>query len=122
VHGEAPVTKALLREAGMTLVQTQGDMWSSRDGELTINNERVPNQIMLHQKLRELKQDVPIARFLEKYFPEEKYARLRNSVIDRQKDMMLLTPIGASTFSLRDEWWLVRIGFNIVLRKDTAPC
>src|SRR3981081_4812086 len=32
VHGEAPVTRALLREAGLSLLPIQGTQWTGEDG------------------------------------------------------------------------------------------
>ena len=32
VHGEAPVTRALMREAGLSLVPIEGTRWSARNG------------------------------------------------------------------------------------------
>src|SRR3989344_1207274 len=51
VHGDSPIMKSLSREADMTLIQAQGDMWNSYGGEVTINSERVPNQNELHKAL-----------------------------------------------------------------------
>jgi len=51
VHGEALVTKSLAQEAGMTLIETEGDMWSSRDGELSLSDVLIPDQYILHDKL-----------------------------------------------------------------------
>ncbi len=51
VHGEALVTKSLAQEASMTLIEVEGDMWSSRDGELSLSDVLIPDQYILHDKL-----------------------------------------------------------------------
>src|SRR3989344_2444795 len=55
VHGDSPIMKSLSREADMTLIQTQGDMWNSYGGEGTIKSERDPNQKEMHKAPGELK-------------------------------------------------------------------
>ncbi|OGF52269.1 hypothetical protein A3I27_01910 [Candidatus Giovannonibacteria bacterium RIFCSPLOWO2_02_FULL_43_11b] len=129
-HGEAHITKALAKEAGMTLILTQGDMWNSRDGEVTVNSEPIPNQDELHKKLRELKSDLPIAEFLEKYFSEEKYARLRNSIIRMVEGYDAGDVNRISTFTLREEWlgggeWLqyrIKEGYGAMLKFLEREC
>src|SRR3989338_197100 len=130
VHGDSPIMKSLSREADMTLIQTQGDMWNSYGGEVTINSERVPNQNELHKALGELKSDLPIAEFLEKYFPGEKYIGLRNSVFGIVEGYDAADPARASTFSLRDEWlggqdWLqyrLKEGYGAMLKFLELGC
>ena len=130
VHGDSPIMKSLSREADMTLIQTQGDMWNSYGGEVTINSERVPNQNELHKALGELKSDLPIAEFLEKYFPGEKYIGLRNSVFGIVEGYDAADPARASTFSLRDEWlggqdWLqyrIKEGYGAMLKFLESEC
>lgn len=124
VHGEAPITKELFNEAGITMSKTEGDMWNSHDGELTINSERIPNQAELHPKLKELKSDVPIADFFNKYFPDEKYLRMRNAILDMVEGYDAADPNKISTFALRDEWlsggeWLqyqIKEGYGPMLK------
>ncbi len=130
VHGEAHLAKSLMKEAGMTLIQTQGDMWNSYGGEVTINSERVPNQDELHKALGGLKNDMPIADFLEKYFSGEKYVGLRNSVFGIVEGYDAADPARASTFSLRDEWlggqdWLqyrIKEGYGAMLKFLESEC
>jgi monoamine oxidase len=104
VHGEALVTKSLAQEAGMTLIETEGDMWSSCDGELTINGVSIPDQDILHDKLRALGEDMPISTFLDRYFSEERFAPLRKAILDMVQGYDAANPDRVSTFELREEW------------------
>src|SRR5258708_7871282 len=56
VHGKAPVTRALAKEAGLTYVSTDhgGEVWSVRDGEPIKTDWSMPDQEILHKKLAEL--------------------------------------------------------------------
>lgn len=104
VHGEALVTKSLAQVAGMTLIETEGDMWSSRDGELTINGVLIPDQDILRDKLRALEEDMPISSFLDRHFSQEHFAPLRKAILDMVQGYDAADPERVSTFELRDEW------------------
>src|ERR1700757_3808613 len=55
VHGDSPVTTALLREAGLSLVPVVGTRWSVRGGVLSPTGPAFPHADRLHQLLAELK-------------------------------------------------------------------
>ncbi|MBI5003708.1 FAD-dependent oxidoreductase [Candidatus Kaiserbacteria bacterium] len=92
VHGDAPVTKSLVAAAGMTLIETHGDMWSSRDRNFTINDQVIPDQDLLHEKLRALDHDMSISEFLEKNFPGEQYDLLHKAIIEMVKGFDAANP------------------------------
>jgi len=104
VHGPAPITKSLIREAGLTFVPMEGEIWSAHSGKLAKAEHTMPYQDLLHEKLKALEQDMPIAAFLDKNFREEKYAMLRNLVIKMVEGYDAADPNKISTFSLREEW------------------
>ena len=54
VHGEAPITKALAKEAGLTFVSVMdGEIWNSYGGALFKQKDFLPsNQELLFQKLK----------------------------------------------------------------------
>src|SRR5262249_20566529 len=60
VHGAAPVTRALLREAGLALSPMQGSRWSVRGGVFGLS-ESPPHADRLHRALLELQTDLPVA-------------------------------------------------------------
>lgn len=130
MHGEAPLTTSLAKEAGMTLLLTKGDMWNSYNGNITLNNELIPDQDVLHEKLKELEQDLPIADFFEKYIPEEKYAAMRGAVLGMVEGYDAADPKRISTFALRDEWlgggaWLqyrIKEGYGALLKFLESEC
>src|SRR6266480_3335072 len=43
VHGAAPVTRALMREAGLALVPIEGVRWSTRKGAFSPAESQVPH-------------------------------------------------------------------------------
>lgn len=104
VHGSALVTKALLKEAGLTYVASDGELWNSRAGELTQEEGFLPDQEILHKHIRGLKEDMPIEDYLNMHFRGEKYATLRNGIIKMVEGYDAAHPNKISTFSLREEW------------------
>src|SRR5262245_25260022 len=59
IHGKAPITRSLMAEAGLTYVYMGGEVWSVRDGEPVKTTWDMPDEDILHEKLQELKNDMP---------------------------------------------------------------
>jgi len=104
VHGEAPVTRGLLREAGLSLLPIQGTQWTEEDGELSREGPQELHEAEFHKALRELKDDLTVAEFLRRYFAGHEYGRLRHSIERMVEGYDAADPERASTLALRDEW------------------
>jgi monoamine oxidase len=104
VHGEAPVTRALLREAGLSLSPIAGTRWSVRDGVFSQNEAPAPHEDRFYRVLAELEADVPIAQFLKRHFAGRQYEELRRSITRVVEGYDAADPARASTLALRDEW------------------
>jgi monoamine oxidase len=104
VHGEAPVTHGLLREAGLSLLPIRGTRWTMEDGKLVRGESQDPLEAELHKALQELKNDLPVAEFLRRYFAGPEHDRLRHSIKRMVEGYDAADPERASTFALRDEW------------------
>jgi monoamine oxidase len=59
------VTRALMREAGLSLVPIEGTRWGARNGAFSPNDSQLSHATLLHRALSELKTDLPIAEFLK---------------------------------------------------------
>ena len=70
VHGAAPVTRALMREARLSLSPIKGTRWSARSGAFSPNGTPPPHAARFHQALMGLERDLPIAEFLETHFAD----------------------------------------------------
>ena len=68
VHGEAPVTRELLREAGLSLLPIEGMQRTVVEGKLLREDLLETDEAELHTALRELKDDVTVAEFLRRQF------------------------------------------------------
>jgi phytoene dehydrogenase-like protein len=104
VHGEAPLTHGLLREAGLSLLPIQGTQWTAEDGKLSREGPQELHEAEFHKALRELKDDLTVAEFLRRYFAGHEYGRLRDSIERMVEGYDAADPERASTLVLRDEW------------------
>jgi monoamine oxidase len=104
VHGEAPVTRALLREAGLALVSVHGTRWNVKHGIFSRDEAPDLSADRLRQALAELKVDVTVADFLKRHFAGPEHSRLRHSIVRRVEGYDAADPALASTLALRDEW------------------
>lgn len=104
VHGAAPVTRALMREARVSLSPRGGTRWSVRTGALSPAEAALPHAARFYQALREVTADLPIAEFLETQFADRRYDELRRSITRTVEGYDAADPRRASTLALRDEW------------------
>src|SRR5437763_16029046 len=65
IHGAAPVTRGLMREAGLSLLPRGGTRWSTRTGALLLDDSSLPHADLFYGALATVKNDLPIAEFLE---------------------------------------------------------
>jgi monoamine oxidase len=106
IHGDAPVTKTLIADAGLTLLQGRrdGERLDMRGGTVSDRDDDAPGFELLPEKLAALKHDLPIAQFLDRNFTGEQFAALRRSIIRMTEGYDAADPNRASTFALREEW------------------
>jgi monoamine oxidase len=104
VHGEAPVTHGLLREAGLSLLPIQGTQWTVEDGKFSREESQDPHEAELHKALQELKDDLTVAEFLRRHFAGPEYNRLRHFIERMVEGYDAADPERASILALREEW------------------
>jgi monoamine oxidase len=104
VHGAAPVTRALMREAGVALSPRGGTRWRVRAGALSPADSALPHADRFYRALRAVQADLPVAEFLETQFAEPQYDELRRSVTRTVEGYDAADPHRFSTLALRDEW------------------
>jgi monoamine oxidase len=104
VHGEAPVTLRLLREAKLSLLPSRGTRWRAERGKLSRRDVLNPHEAELQKALRELQDDLSIAEFLRRHFAGPQYDQLRYSITRMVEGYDAADPERASTLALRDEW------------------
>jgi monoamine oxidase len=109
VHGAASVTRALMREARLSLSPIQGRRWNIRGGAFS-PSKSPPYEDRLHAALMKLKTDLPVAEFLERHFADPQFSELRRAIKRMVEGYDAADPNKASTLALRDEWMDRRSG------------
>ncbi|HWB49325.1 MAG TPA: NAD(P)/FAD-dependent oxidoreductase [Stellaceae bacterium] len=104
VHGAAPVTRALMREAGISLSRRGGTRWSTRTGAWRPADPTLPDADRFNRALRAVEADLPIARFLETHFAGPQYDVLRRSITRTVEGYDAADPQRLSTLAFREEW------------------
>lgn len=104
VHGDAPVTSALVRAAGLSLLPTEGSRWDVERGVWSRDDAPPPHEDQLRRALAELRDDLPIQKFLETRFAGPEYDELRQTIVRTVEGYDAADPRRASTLALRDEW------------------
>ena len=104
VHGEAPVTRAVLRDARLALSPLAGTRWIKRDGAFSPRDPQPPHADRLYEALAALTVDLPVADFLGRHFGGEQYAELRRAITRMVEGYDAADPARASTLALREEW------------------
>lgn len=104
VHGAAPLTRALIREAGLSFVPRTGTRWRANAGVFSRLDRSLPHLEVFHQALAQVKTDLPIAEFLVQSFAGPTYAPLRRDVTRMVMGYDLADPGRASALAIRDEW------------------
>jgi monoamine oxidase len=110
IHGKAPVTRGLLREAQLPMQPIRGTRWRAEHGKFSRRQPEAPHEDELHQALQELQDDLPIAEFLRRHFAGPQYDQLRYSITRTVEGYDAADPERASTLALRDEWMNDGIG------------
>ncbi|SEM90619.1 NAD(P)/FAD-dependent oxidoreductase [Bradyrhizobium sp. OK095] len=104
VHGEAPVTRALLSEARLSLQEIEGTQWSFDGASFSRESRHDPHEAELHAVLGELKDDLTVTDFLRRHFAGPEYGRLRTSIERMVEGYDAADPARASILALREEW------------------
>jgi monoamine oxidase len=104
VHGEAPVTHGLLREAGLEVSPIKGTPRTMDDGKFLGRDNQSAHQAELQKALQDLTYDLTVAEFLRRHFAGPDYAVLRRTIERMAEGYDAADPERASTLVLRDEW------------------
>lgn len=130
VHGEAPVTRGLLREAGLSLLPIQGRRWTVNQGMLSRNEMPDSHTDRFYECLSKLEVDTTVTNFLKQHFAGAEYARLRHFVVRMVEGYDAADPARMSMLALRDEWtnsdrsMQARVlgGYGALIEVLTADC
>jgi monoamine oxidase len=104
VHGDVPLTMALLREANIAVDAMTGETYQIDNGEIRKEDFFGKEWDKLLRELKKLKQDLTMDRFLYSTFPGNAHAHLRAQVKAFVEGYNAADLRDASALALRDEW------------------
>lgn len=103
VHGDLPVSRALLEEAGIRMQSAAGEWMQLRAGEE--EQAFVASQWPeLMRKMKALERDMSLEDFLEAHFPGNEYAGLKGQAIAYAEGFDTADTSRASAKALYEEW------------------
>jgi monoamine oxidase len=104
MHGELPLTKALMKEANVSYQAGHGRIWNVVNNNLSGGDFFDEGWDQLMDRLHRLDQDVTIDEFLQKYFGDAKYESLVESVKRFVQGYDAADVNKASAMALAEEW------------------
>ena len=129
VHGDLPLTRKLLKEAGIKDHTIEGGIWRAKNGTLEQQEDFITDQKELFTKLKALEEDMSVREFLQKYFADARYSALRSSLTKFVEGYDAADASRASTFALLqemlggdDDQFRVDGGYTQLVDYLTAEC
>jgi monoamine oxidase len=104
IHGDLPITSALLKGAGMNQYPMEGNMYQLEKGKVMQTDPFNDTWDQMLTELKKLEDDMPMAEFLRKKFPIERYTGLHNQIRKFVEGYNAADITRASALALRDEW------------------
>jgi monoamine oxidase len=105
IHGGAPETMALLRDAGTAAVDTGGESWTCSDGgELRRNDVDFISAAGIFEEARELADDESVDRFLQRFDNDDAMRETAEAARAFVEGFDAADPAIASARAIADEW------------------
>lgn len=104
IHGDLPITKALVKEAGGKLREQKGEFYRSENGTIVESDDLLKGWDELIKKLKSVEEDLPLSEFLAICFDESTDKKLINAVKRLAEGFDAANADRISTFAVRDEW------------------
>jgi len=103
VHGDLPLTQMLSKKAGVKQYRVSGDIWQNEDGALEEQSDFVEDYSALNKKFKELKEDIPVARFIKNYLQGKEFEEARFTLKNYVEGYYAANTNKASTLALKEE-------------------
>jgi monoamine oxidase len=130
IHGDLPLTQALVKEAGGSTYEDEGEFYSSSKGSVYHARDLVPHMRKVMHAFHELKEDTTLSVFLQTHFTSEEDKETRERIIRQAEGFDAADPDRISVFALREEWgggsmetaYWIREGYGSLVDHLTAEC
>jgi monoamine oxidase len=104
LHGEVPLTRALLAEAGLHWQTAEGQTYMVQQGQVQAESSFFAQLPLLLERLATLAQDMPLADFLAQEFAGPEHAQLRAMATQFAEGYDAANARLVSAWALREEW------------------
>jgi monoamine oxidase len=105
IHGNLPLTKALLENAGAGINAVKGRIWQKKEGAFREQEDFLEDYKNLEEKLRAMMRDKTVASFLEEDLHGNEYPDLKSSLRNYVEGYYAADMERASTFAVREEFF-----------------
>lgn len=104
IHGDLPITSAMLESAGIRSNAMQGKIFKLGKGKLK-EDDLFGNELeQLLQALQELKTDMTLGEFLRRHFPGTEHSAFRDSITRFVEGYNAADLSKVSALAIREEW------------------
>lgn len=103
IHGNLPVTLALLKEAKIPAIDAVGDMWRYKNGRFRKSEQFLVHYDMLIKKLNALKHDITLTEFISTHLTAKKYTETADTLCRFAAGYDTADPARFSAFAMRRE-------------------
>lgn len=103
IHGRLRLTLQLLKEAGLKKDAAGGTVWTSRNGQLSQQEDFIDHYNQLEEALEKVAEDRSIHSYMEATFPEPQHAGFKQSVYRYIEGYYAADIHTASTLYLKEE-------------------
>jgi monoamine oxidase len=103
IHGKLELTQTILDRAGIDYYEVTGEVWRKNNGKLKEQNDFIEDYSALKKKFREVKQDIPVAEFLDRHLEGDKFEKLRFTLKNYVEGYYAADTERASTLAMKDE-------------------
>ncbi|MCD6069099.1 MAG: FAD-dependent oxidoreductase [Bacteroidetes bacterium] len=130
IHGDLPLTKALVKKAGGTVREEKGEFYSSGKGSVYHAKDLVPHMKKVLRAFHNVKEDITLTEFLKTHFTSEADRETRERIIRQAEGFDAADPYRISIVALREEWGgdsmestsLITEGYSILTEHLTEEC
>jgi monoamine oxidase len=103
IHGNLPLTKALAAEARNRMFKHKGRIYKFENGSLVPADDFMEAEAIFISKLRELQEDMSLSDFMERYFNNPVYSKVKESFTRFVESFDAADAGKVSAFSVREE-------------------
>lgn len=104
IHGNLDVTLKLLKEAGIDYHETTGDFWQVLNGKWEKNETVEEGESLLMERLKNLKDNISIAEFLQREFPGDEHQNIKQWLLGYIEGYYSGDPARTSAMAFYNEW------------------